>query len=212
MYQPRLFKEDRIDILHQLIHDYPFATLVTSCSDGLNVDHIPLLLAADNQTHHGVLQGHLARPNPLVDKIADGLDAIAVFQGPQSYITPSWYPSKQQHGKVVPTWNYAVVHVTAKLTLKDDARWLHGLVSRLTNHLEQQRTEPWKVSDAPEEFIEQQLKAIVGIELEITDIEGKWKVSQNKTAEDRTGVSDGLAREQRSSPMSSLVANHDHKQ
>jgi len=207
MYLPRMFKEERIDVLHDLINNHPFATLVTTSRDGLGIDHIPMLVIADDDSH-GVLQGHLARPNPLVKKIGEGLDAVAIFQGPDSYITPNWYPSKQEHGKVVPTWNYAVVHVKGTLILKDDAQWVHGLVSRLTDHQEQHRSAPWKVTDAPESFIDDQLKAIVGIELAISSIEGKWKVSQNKSADDRAGVSNGLAIENQSIPMSELVAGH----
>ena len=206
MYQPRLFKEERVETLHQLIHHNSFATLVTNIDNGISIDHIPMLILPDQSgASAGVLQGHLARPNPLVKKIGEGLETVVVFQGPDSYITPSWYPSKKVHGKVVPTWNYAVVHVRGVLTLKDDSEWLRDLVSRLTDHQESERPTPWKVTDAPADFVTEQLQAIVGIELVISSIEGKWKVSQNKTEEDSAGVVSGIEAERSFDPMAKLV-------
>jgi len=190
MYDVAASREDRIDVMHALIRAYPLATLVTVSGGAAEANHLPLLLEPD-PAPNGSLRGHVARANPLWRLAQDG-DALAVFQGPQAYVTPSWYPSKKEHGKVVPTWNYAVVHVRGALVIRDDREWLRGLVSRLTKSQESGRQRPWSIGDSPADYIDRMLEAVVGIEILVTSIEGKWKVSQNRAQADREGVIAGL--------------------
>jgi len=157
----------------------------------LIANHIPLLLDS-TQGQHGTLRGHVARSNPVWRNFDSPLEALAVFQGPQAYVSPSWYPSKQADGKVVPTWNYAVVHAYGKPQVMEDPQWLHGHLTRLTAEHESGRSEPWHVADAPEDYIQQMMKGVVGIEMRIDRIQGKWKVSQNRRIADRLGVIAGL--------------------
>lgn len=191
MYIPAHFEETQIEILHQLIRNHPLGTLVTLSSDGLNANHIPLELDLE-PTPFGTLRGHVARANPVWRDFNQDVEALVIFQGANSYITPSWYATKKETGKVVPTWNYAVVHAYGSLKIIDDTAWLRGLVERLTTQHEAAKAAPWKVSDAPENYIEPLLRAIVGIEILITKISGKWKVSQNQPQANRTGVIEGL--------------------
>ena len=191
MYIPAHFEETQIEILHQLIRKHPLATLVTLTANGLNANHIPLELDLE-PTPFGTLRGHVARANPGWRDFNQDVEAIVIFQGADSYITPSWYATKKETGKVVPTWNYAVVHAYGALKIIDDTVWLRGLVERLTNQHEAAKAAPWKVSDAPENYLEPLLRAIVGIEIPITKISGKWKVSQNQPHTNRTGVIEGL--------------------
>jgi transcriptional regulator len=196
MYDVEAFRETRIDVLRALIAAHPLATLVTVTGAGagtnLEANHIPLLHDPD-PLPHGTLRGHVARANPLWRMFKPDTDVLAVFQGPQGYITPSWYPSKAQHGKVVPTWNYAVVHAHGPLRVVDDVAWLRAFVTRLTANRESRRETPWQVTDAPADYIDAMLKAIVGIEIPLTRLQGKWKLSQNRLPQDRQGVVDGLA-------------------
>jgi len=191
MYTPPLFAEERIDVLHDAIERAGLATLVTMAADGLTASHIPVLLDRSAGTH-GVLYGHLAIANPQWRDSAGGADALAIFLGPDAYISPSWYATKPESGRVVPTWNYVAVHVYGRLAFFDDAKRLLDLVTRLTNRHEAGFAEPWHVSDAPESFIEGQLKGIIGFELPIARIEGKWKMSQNRPAADQEGAARGL--------------------
>ena len=184
MYTPKHFVETRVDALHGLIRAYPFATLVTRAADGLTANHLPFELVGD------VLHGHVARGNELAQ--LDGAEVLLVFQGPDGYISPNWYPSKHETGREVPTWNYAVVHVHGRLRVIDDAAWLRRLLEILTDHHEADQPQPWKISDAPEDHIETSLRAIVGLEIAIDRIEGKFKLSQNHPARNRAGVIDGL--------------------
>jgi len=186
MHDVEAFREERIEVLHALIKSHPLATLVTTTAQGLEANHIPLLIDPE-PTPFGTLRGHVARANPLWRTSKDA-NVLAVFQGPQGYITPSWYPSKAQHGKVVPTWNYAVVHVHGSLRVYEDAEWLRRLVTRLTESQESPREKPWHVTDAPEDYIDTMLKAIVGIEIPVQRMQGKWKMSQNRLPQDRNGV------------------------
>ncbi|MGS1125432.1 FMN-binding negative transcriptional regulator [Rhodanobacter sp. UC4437_H4] len=184
MYTPKHFVENRIEALHGLIRAYPFATLVTRAADGLTANHLPFELVGE------VLHGHVARGNELAR--LDGAEVLLVFQGPDGYISPNWYPSKHETGREVPTWNYAVVHVHGRLRVIDDAAWLRRLLETLTDHHEAGQPQPWKISDAPDDHIETSLRAIVGLEVSIDRIEGKFKLSQNHPARNRAGVIAGL--------------------
>jgi transcriptional regulator len=194
MYVPPLFAEDRIEVLHEGIRNTGLATLVTLGSDGLIASHVPLLLDS-GAGPHGTLHGHIARANPQWRDIRSEVPALAIFPGPDAYITPAWYETKRQTGKVVPTWNYTAIHAYGTLDFFDDTERLLDLVGRLTESREAKRAAPWAVSDAPAEFIAGMLNAIVGFTLPIARIEGKWKMSQNRPAEDRAAVVEGLIRE-----------------
>lgn len=188
MYLPRHFEQHDAQALAALMSAHPLATLVVTGEDGsLSADHVPLMWDAEAR----ILRGHVARANPLARRAA-GTAALAVFQGADAYVSPSWYASKAEHGKVVPTWNYAVVHAHGNLRAIDDAAWLRDFLGRLTERHESARAAPWGVSDAPPDYIEQTLKAIVGIEIAVSELVGKWKVSQNRSAADREGVARGL--------------------
>ena len=194
MYLPAHFQEERIEVMAELMRRHPLATLVTAGAEGLQANHVPLLYDPAPGPL-GTLRGHLARANGQWRQARPEFGALAIFQGPQAYISPSFYPSKQEHGRVVPTWNYISVHAHAVLTVHEDAEWLRSQVTQLTVSQEASFTEPWKVTDAPPEYIEGLLKAIVGIELRITRLAGKWKVSQNRPAADRQGVAEALERQ-----------------
>jgi transcriptional regulator len=189
MYIPTHYAETRTDVQHALIATHPLATLVHAQAGGIPgeiaANHIPMMVV------DSALHAHVARANPLWQE-ADGQHVLAIFQGPSAYISPGYYPSKKIHGKVVPTWNYAVVHVHGVLRVHDDATWLTTLLNRLTNKQEATFAAPWSVSDAPDDYIERLKQHIVGIEVEITRIEAKWKVSQNYSAADRNGAAEGL--------------------
>ena len=206
MYLPKQFEETDVGVLHQLIRAHPFAALVTLTRNGLEANHIPFLAQAE-PAPYGSLQGHIARANPLWRDLESDLQALVIFQGPQTFISPSWYPSKKETAKVVPTWNYAVVHARGQLRVVDDAAWVRAHVQELTNQHEAERPVPWKVSDAPADFLEQMIAAIVGLEICISSLEGKWKVSQNRLPRDREGVIEGLKGEgtDAAAAMASLV-------
>lgn len=191
MYIPKQFEETRGEVMHELIRAYPLATLVTHSPDGLNANHVPLHLS-ESPAPYGSLRGHIARANPLLGEIAEGIETLAVFHGPDSYITPSWYATKKETGKVVPTWNYAVVHVYGVLRVVDNATWLRAQLESLTDHGEASFPKPWAVSDAPADHIEKIMAAIVGVEMIITKMLGKWKVSQNQPTKNRIAVIAGL--------------------
>ncbi|BAO31258.1 FMN-binding negative transcriptional regulator [Sulfuritalea hydrogenivorans] len=190
MYLPAHFEESRVEVLHALMVEHPFATLLTQGAGGLEANHLPLHLEAEAGPF-GVLQGHVARANPLWKQAADS-EVLVVFHGPQAYVTPSWYETKREHGKAVPTWNYVVVHAHGRLRAIDDADWLLGNLEALVAHHEAGFAEPWQIGDAPPEYIEKMLAAIVGIEIEITELKGKWKTSQNQPPANRAGVVAGL--------------------
>lgn len=190
MFQPPVFREDRTEVMDELIAAHPFSTIVSSATGGLTADHVPLVLkqGADRKR----LEGHIAAANPLFRETSGALDVLAIVQGPQTYVTPSWYASKQEHGKVVPTWNYVVVHVRGQLQFTRDTSWLLQHLADLTDQHESHRAEPWAVDDAPCDFIKRQLRGLVGFEIAVEDMEGTWKVSQNKALKDWTGVKSGL--------------------
>jgi transcriptional regulator len=194
MYQPAHFREDRLDVQHRLILTHPLGLLVTAGPGGLQANQVPFLVDAA-ASERGTLRAHLARANPQIVELANVSECMVVFQGPQQYISPSLYPTKQETGKVVPTWNYITVHAWGRPQVMDDAAWLRKQVDDLTRHNEAPRAAPWQVSDAPEPFVAAQVKGIVGIEIPIARLEGKWKVSQNRPAVDQAGVVAGLRSE-----------------
>ena len=197
MYLPAHFEQNDVGALHALMHERPLATLVVETTEGPTADLIPLMLDDGART----LQGHVARANPLW-RHADGTRVLAVFSGPEAYVSPNWYASKREHGKVVPTWNYTMVQARGTLRAVHDAPWLRALVGRLTERHEAPQARPWSVDDAPDDYVQQMLRAIVGIEITLESLRGKWKVSQNRSAADRAGVVEGLG----DRAMAALVA------
>jgi transcriptional regulator len=193
MYIPKAFEESRLPILHDLIEAQPFTSLITMGSSGLFASHLPMVLDRENGTH-GLLRGHLSRANKQWREFSPSIQALAIFAGPHHYISPTWYPEKQDTGKVVPTWNYAVVHVYGHLKVIEDPAWLLQHVQTLTGIHEAASSTPWHVSDAPADYIASEIKGIVGLEFSIERLEGKWKVSQNRSDRDRIGVVEGLER------------------
>jgi transcriptional regulator len=193
MYIPKAFEENSLPILHDLIEAQPFASLITMGSSGLFASHIPMVLDRKAGTN-GLLKCHLSRANNQWREFSPTVEALAIFSGPHHYITPTWYPEKQDTGKVVPTWNYAVVHAYGHLKVIEDPAWLLTNVQALTGIHEAASSAPWHVTDAPADYIASQIKGIVGIEFSIERLEGKWKVSQNRSQRDRIGVSEGLER------------------
>ena len=191
MYLPAHFKEDRTPVLHDLIRAHPFATLVMLDASGLVANHLPMEIDP-TAGPLGTLRGHVARGNPIWKSPRLDVEALAIFHGPQHYITPSYYPTKAATGKVVPTWNYATVHAYGALRVIDDAAWLRRFVEQLTDRHE--AAHAGATGDAPDSFVDRMVEAIIGLELPIARIEGKWKVSQNRPAEDRAGVVAGLGR------------------
>ena len=209
MYVPRTNAEDRPEVLAAFMRAHPFATLVSVGPDGeLWATHLPVVFDPARGPR-GTIEGHVARANPhheLVRAAAEhgtARESLVIFTGPDAYVTPGWYPSKAEHGKVVPTWNYVAVHAYGSLTLREDPSWLLAHVTRLTTQSEGERPAPWAVTDAPESYLAGQLRAIVGFELEITRIEGRWKMSQNRPAADIDGVVAGLGASER--PMDRAV-------
>lgn len=193
MYVPAHFAEQRPEVLQQLMHAHPLGALVTLEPDGLNACHIPFEIApASAAAPHGTLRAHIARNNPLWRHASAAIDALVIFQGPHAYITPSWYAEKQASGKVVPTYNYATVHAYGPLRIIDDAAWLQALLERLTNRHEAGRARPWQLGDAPPDYIEKMLGAIIGIEIPLRRVTGSWKTSQNRSAADRATIAAGL--------------------
>jgi len=204
MYQPPHFREDSHAVQHALIRTNPLGLLITAGPGGLQANPVPFLIDSDASAK-GTLRAHLARANPQLQELARVEECLIVFQGPQHYVTPSWYATKRETGKVVPTWNYITVHAWGQPQVIDDANWLRQQVGELTASQEDARIAPWGVDDAPADFIAAQLKAIVGLEIPIARIEGKWKVSQNRPAIDRAGVVAGL-RSEGGEKMASAVA------
>jgi transcriptional regulator len=194
MYLPGHFEESRVEVLHELIHAHPLGALVTLTSAGLDANHIPFEVDPE-PAPFGTLRGHVARANPVWREGARDVDALVIFQGASRYISPAWYPTKQETAKVVPTWNYVVVHAHGTPRFIDDRAWLRDFVTKLTNRHEAERREPWHVTDAPADYIDKQLGAIIGLEIPIVRLVGKWKLSQNRPAQDQDGVVEGLRRE-----------------
>jgi transcriptional regulator len=209
MYLPHVLEETDLGVLHGLIRAYPLGMWVTQAGSELVANHIPFLLDA-GRGPYGTLVGHVARANPVWESFSATLASLIVFRGADSYITPSWYPSKRVHGRAVPTWNYAVVHVSGMPRAIHDRDWMLQLVTRLTDTHEASLAEPWKVSDAPADHIERLLTRIVGIEIPIDRIVGKWKANQTSTEGDKRGVIDGLVErgDRDSMEMAALVRRH----
>ena len=192
MYLPSAFRQDDLAELHAQLQANPFALLTSAGAAGVQASHLPLLLAPD-EGEFGTLYGHFARANPHWRDLQGGAEALAVFSGPDAYISPDWYPAKAEHGKVVPTWNYIAVHARGPVELIEEPERLLQIVSRLSDQHESGRERPWAVSDAPREYLDSMLRAIVGFALPIRRLEGKWKLGQNRSAADQAGVRDGLA-------------------
>lgn len=204
MYIPNHFAEPRIEAMQALIRAYPLATLVALSADGLNANHIPLHLA-DDGSPYGSLHGHVARANPLWSDFNETAEVLAIFLAENAYISPSWYATKQETGKVVPTWNYAAVHAYGSLRVIDDPAWIRRQLEALTTAREAAFPEPWAVADAPSDFTERLIGQIVGIEIKLTRLLGKWKVSQNQSSENRNSVINGLI-DADQAEMAALVA------
>src|SRR4051812_38119068 len=193
MYLPAAFEEDRTEVKHGLIRAYPLGTLIVSGPDGVSADAIPFMLYPEEGPHgHGLLRAHVARANPVWARLEAAPQCLVLFHGPEDYISPSWYETKRTTHKVVPTWNYAMVQARGAARVVDDAVWLRRQLDDLTASQEGRLPEPWQPSDAPADFLAATMKGIVGIEIPIDDLVGKWKVSQNRSAEDQRGVVDGL--------------------
>lgn len=209
MYVPHHFEENDPGVLHALIRAHPLGTWVTLAGGELIVNHVPFLLDAETGPC-GVLAGHVARANPVWQSFSRETDSVSVFQGPEAYISPSWYPSKHAHGKAVPTWNYAVVHVHGTPRVIDDRDWLLAHVTRMTAQQEAGQAAPWQVSDAPADYIDARLKGIVGIEIPIARLVGKWKTTQNRSVPDKLGTMAGLRErgDEKSLAMAALVQRH----
>ena len=190
MFQPDHFRVEDVPEMHALMRARPLATLVSAGAAGLYGSHLPTVLKDHEPC--GVIECHLSRANPHWRDLAEGNEALMIFQGPESYITPNWYPSKARHGKVVPTWNYAVVHAYGRPEVMQEKDWLRRHVGELTAQQERTEAQPWALSDAPDSYIETMLRGIVGFRFAITRLEGKWKMSQNREAQDRVGVVEGL--------------------
>lgn len=191
MYNPSHFVESRKDVLHDLVSSYPLGALITHGSNGLDANHIPFEL--DSAVgEFGTLRAHVARQNDVWQAVNSGDEVLVVFRAEEAYISPNWYPSKHEFHKQVPTWNYRVVHAHGRLTIHDDERYVRGLVARLTRRHEASQPAPWKMGDAPQDYIDTMLKAIVGIEIDITRLVGKFKLGQNREARDRLGAADAL--------------------
>ena len=194
MYIPDHFQVPNEQDLHALIAKHPLGIIVITGPHGLDANHIPFELEA-GQGQRGTLIGHVARANPLWREVKDGDEVLVIFRAEQAYISPNFYPSKQENHKSVPTWNYSVVHVHGRIAIHDDERYVRGVVAKLTHRHEASQPVPWKMSDAPKDYIASMVQAIVGIEIEITEITGKFKLSQNREARDAQGVADNLKRQ-----------------
>lgn len=191
MYMPPHFEETRVEVMHRLIEEHPLGMLVSAAGGQLEVNHLPFLLDP-TRGRFGTLLFHVARGNPVWTQCDEPIAPMAVFQGPQAYISPNWYPSKGEHHQAVPTYNYAVVHAHGRLRVMDDEKPLRSLLARLTRKMEADQPKPWRMGDAPPEFIADMLTKIVGLELEITRLSGKWKASQNRSDADKIGAVAGL--------------------
>jgi transcriptional regulator len=205
MYTPGYFRVEDTANMHAMMRARPFAILVTHGNEGLTATHLPTILKVDDACPLGRIECHVARPNPQWKIFTPDMDALMIFQGPEAYIRPGWYPSKAEHGKVVPTWNYAAVHAYGRLQTVEDKDWLLSHVSELSDQQEAEYEAPWSTTDAPANFLDMLSRGIVGLKFSIRRIEGKLKMSQNRGAADREGVVQGL--EQRASGEDAVIAS-----
>lgn len=193
MHIPKKFKQDDLDTLKKLIVEAPFASLITSSKTGLEANHLPFILKeSEGKT---LLQGHIAKANPLWQNLEDQADVLVVFNGPNCYVSPNYYPTKKEHGKAVPTWNYVCVHVKGVVSFIYDDAWNLQMLNALTTVHEASQKKPWSVADAPKEYIQKMLSAIVGIEIDVASIVGQWKLSQNQPVQNQRGIVEGLSKE-----------------
>ncbi len=192
MYRPDHFRVDDLPMMHALMRARPLVALVSGGPEGLYASHLPTVLKDDGP--YGAVEFHLARANPHWKQLAERDEALMIFQGPEGYITPNWYPSKAEHAKVVPTWNYAAVHAYGRAEVMQDKDWIRSHVAELTAQQERSELQPWALTDAPETYIAAMVRGIVGFRLVISRLEGKWKMSQNREMQDRAGVVEGLAK------------------
>lgn len=205
MYIPQPFAETRIEELVRIIRDNPLGALVTHSAKGLDANHIPFEFES-GEGASGILRAHVARANPLLTDLADGAEVLVIFRGAQGYISPNWYPSKHETHRLVPTWNYEVVHARGTLHIADEERFVRGVLARLTRHHESSEPTPWKMGDAPPAFVAELVKAVVGIEIAVTRLEGKRKLSQNREARDAEGAISALERNG-NTPLSQSMAS-----
>lgn len=205
MYVPAHFAETRKEVLHAGIAQHPFGTLITHGNSGLDANHIPFELAA-REGELGVLHAHVARTNPVWQAVANGDEVLVVFQAGDAYISPNWYPSKHASHKGVPTWNYMVIHAHGRVTILDDERYVRGVVGRLTRTHEASQPKPWKMGDAPKDYMDTMLKAIVGVQIDITRLVGKYKLGQNREARDIQGAAEALRSRGRSPVGDEMLA------
>jgi transcriptional regulator len=204
MYRLAAFRQDDLEAIDALIRDHPLGVLITNGDHGIKVSLIPFYLVQDGQDLK--LRAHLARANDQTADLAQGREALVMFLGPSAYVSPSWYATKAETGRVVPTWNYAAVEARGTPALKDDPVWLRAQIEELTQRQEGGRAHPWAVGDAPDDYVEAMIRAVVGVEIAVTALEGKWKVSQNQPEANRLGVIDGLGGEDGGAAMADLVA------
>lgn len=204
MYIPAHFSENRPEELHRIINEHPLGALVTHTSQGLDANHIPFEFDA-GKGPHGTLQAHIARNNPLKD-IADDAEVMVIFRSVDAYISPNWYPSKHETHRQVPTWNYEVVHAHGRIRIIDDEKFIRGVVARLTRKHEASEPRPWKMGDAPLYYMDQMVRMIVGLEIEVTRLEGKRKLSQNREARDIAGAINALSEKNREDIASQMKA------
>jgi transcriptional regulator len=212
VFIPQVFEELRVDVMHELIRHYPLGTLIVAARRGVEANHVPFEIDP-NPAPLGTLCGHVSRNNPLYSEFEPGIQALVVFTGPDAYVSPSWYRTKQETGRVVPTWNYAVVHVRGPIHFIEDSQRLLAHLGRLTARHEAANAHPWLISDAPSDYIDKQLQRIVAFEIPVSQLHGKWKVSQNRDAGDRQGVAQGMGmmNDPQSIVMAQLVAEFDKR-
>jgi transcriptional regulator len=192
VYIPEHFRETRIEVMRALVERYSLGTLVAVSAQGIDANHIPMQWLTGSDGGLGLLRGHIARANPMWRQLPAGAPVLAIFIGPDQYVSPTWYPSKREHGRAVPTWNYATVHIQGQIRFIEEAAWLREQIESLTDDHERARVHRWRIGDAPEDYISGMVRAIVGFEIPVSGIECKFKSSQNRTAADRAGVAAAL--------------------
>ncbi len=191
MHIPKIFRQENVEELISVIEEYSFATLLTYSGGGMDATHLPVVLESVDEKL--ILKAHIAKANPLWKKVREGSDVLVIFNGPNCYVSPSHYPTKKQHGRAVPTWNYVVVHVRGTMSFVTDPDWIYDVIDVLTAKHEASSSSPWSMSDAPREYIQRMLPAIVGVEIEVKTLEGQWKLSQNQPNANQQGVIEGLS-------------------